>query len=44
MSRTLQDGKKTIREREVRKAFCAGEMAREEQTQFWVQGDEWTDQ
>ena len=44
LSRTLQCWQKTIRDREVRKAFCAGEMAGEDQTQIWVQGDEWTDQ
>lgn len=33
--------KETSRGREVRKVFCAGEMAREG---FWVQANEWTDQ
>lgn len=40
----LLGGKGTFRERrEVRKAFCAGELTGG-QNWFWVQGGEWTDQ
>lgn len=31
-------------QREVRKAFCVGDLAGKEQTRFWVQVSEWTEQ